>query len=215
MRYDLYRIPEADPASLFYASQKFRTDENNFAPRFGIVYVLREGKRPTVLRAGAGIYYDAPLTAIYRDVNSFNGNPRFSSLSFLPTNAGAPDFPNTFSGSLPPGATLPPQNTIFTILPDFETMYAIHANIQLEQAITNDLAFAFGYVHSGGRHLPVYRNINRINPNRFLADGRPVFAPPTMRLDPRFNNIFMTESVGVSQYDALTIQLKQRFSRGL
>ena len=45
----------------------------------------------------------------------------------------------------------------------------------MEQAITNDLSFAVGYIHSGGRHIPVYRSINLI-PIRFLADGRPVFS---------------------------------------
>lgn len=97
-------------------------------------------------------------------------------------------------------------------------MYAMHFNFQIEQAITENLSFAVGYVHSGGRNLPVYRNINRINPIRFLSDGRPVFSPtisPTTRLDTRFNNIFMTESAAVSNYDALVLQLRQRFSKGL
>ncbi len=35
------------------------------------------------------------------------------------------------------------------------------------------------------------------------------------RRDPRFNNILLVESAGVSQYDALTLQLTKRFSRGL
>src|SRR5205823_4777269 len=35
------------------------------------------------------------------------------------------------------------------------------------------------------------------------------------RFDPRFNNILMVESVGVSEYNALTLQLTKRFSRGL
>lgn len=124
----------------------------------------------------------------------------------------APAFPATFSGSLPPGATLPQQD-IVTIAPDFENMYAIHSNVQLEKALTDDLSLAVGYLHSGGRHIPVYRSINAIDPVRFLADGRPVFGPG--RLDPRFNIIQMAESAGVSQYDALTLQLSQRFSRGL
>lgn len=107
---------------------------------------------------------------------------------------------------------------IDTIAPDFATMYALHFNFQIEQAITENLSFAAGFVHSGGRHLPVYRNLNPINPTRFLADGRPVFSPTVSaatRLDPRFNLIQMAESVGVSQYDALTLQLTKRFSRGL
>jgi hypothetical protein len=131
-------------------------------------------------------------------------------------NPNAPTFPNTFSGSLPAGSNLPPQD-IDTIAPDFETMYAIHSNVQLEQAITENLSFAVGYIHSGGRHIAVYRNINLI-PFRFLADGRPVFSSSVnsfTRFDPRFNNIFIAESAGVSEYNALTLQLTKRFSRGL
>jgi len=46
-----------------------------------------------------------------------------------------------------------------------------------------------------------------------LRDGRAVFG--TARLDSRFNLIQMVESVGVSRYDALTLQLTRRFSGGL
>ncbi len=216
LRYDLYQIPEADASSLFPASQKFNVDTNNLAPRLGFVYALREGSRPTILRAAAGIYYDQPLLAMYQRALQNNGNARFFTFSLTPTSNNAPAFPNTFSGTLPAGSVLPPQD-IETIAPDFENMYAIHANIQLEQVIANNLSLAVGYIHSGGRHIPVYRNINLINPIRFLADGRPVFstmASAATRLDPRFNVIQMAESAGVSQYNALTLQLTKRFSRG-
>jgi hypothetical protein len=211
LRYDLYKIPKADPTSLVTLSQKFTQDKNDLAPRFGVVYALREGSRPTVIRAGAGIYYEAPLLAIYRDVIKFNGNPQFFSLTFTPNTPGAPAFPNRI-GALPPG-TSPPQQNIYTIARDYQTMYAIHSNIQLEQAITENLSFAAGYVHSGGRHLNVYRNINVINPIRFLTDGRPVFGSD--RLDPRFGWIVIAESDGTANYDALALQLKQRLSRGM
>jgi uncharacterized membrane protein len=223
LRYDLYQIPKADSTSPFSASQKFNVDKNNFAPRLGVVYALREGSRPTIIRAGVGIYYDAPLLAMYQRALQNSGNPRFFNFSFRGNNNGttipspnAPAFPVTFSGSLPAGSVLPPQN-IDTIAPDFETMFALHANTQLEQAITNDLSFAVGYIHSGGRHIPVYRSINLI-PIRLLADGRPVFSrvvSPFTRFDPRSNNIVMVESAGVSEYDALTLQLTKRLSRAL
>lgn len=216
LRYDLYKIPKADSSSPFSASQKFNVDKNNFAPRLGVVYALREGNRPTIIRAGAGIYYDQPLLAMYQRALQNNGNSKFLSFSFSPASTNSPTFPNTFSGSFPAGSVLPPQN-IDTIAPDFETMYAIHSHVQLEQAITENLSFAAGYIHSGGRHIPIYRNINLI-PIRFLADGRPVFnrSPNSFtRFDPRFNNILMVESAGVSRYDALALQLTRRFSRGL
>ncbi len=213
-------MPDADPSAPFSASRKFEIDSNNFAPRFGLVVALSEGTRPLVLRAGGGIYYEPPWLRMYRRALQENGDPSSFTRVFCGDNGGAncprdllaPAFPTTFSGSLPAGATLPPQD-ILTVSPDFENMYAIHSHIQLERALTDDLALAVGYVHSGGRHIPVHRSINTANPIRFLADGRPVFGPE--RLDPRFNIIQIAESVAVSQYDALTAQLAKRLSRGI
>jgi hypothetical protein len=220
LRYDLYLVPEADPAAPFPASRKFNIDRNNLAPRLGFVFALRDGRRPLVFRAGAGIYYEPPWIEMYTRALREDGDPAFFTRRFCgdlggpncPVDPLRPAFPGTFSGSYPPGAPLPPQD-IVTIAPDLDNMYAFHSNIQLEQALTEDLSFAVGYLHSAGRHIPVYRSINAIDPDRFLADGRPVFGPA--RLDSRFNIIQMAESAGVSQYDAFTLQLSQRFSRGI
>lgn len=222
LRYDLYQIPEAEAISPFAASQKFKVDKNNFAPRLGLVYGLREGRLPTVVRASAGVYYDTPFTDLYRRALISNGNPRFFNFSFNGNNggtatasAGAPEFGTTL-GSLPAGSVLPVQS-IETVSPDFKTLYAIHTNAQIEQALTEDISATVGFIHSSGRHIPVYRNINRINPVTSLADGRPVFSntvSAATRLDPRFNNILIAESVGNSNYNALTLQLTKRFSQG-
>ena len=222
LRYDLYKIPEANQTSPFAASQEFNVDRNNFAPRVGVVYGLRDGDLPTVIRASAGIYYDTPFTDLYRRALISNGNPTFFNFAFNGNNggtatasAGAPEFGTTL-GSLPAGTVLPVQS-IETVAADFKTLYAIHSNFQIEQALTNNLSFTGGFIHSSGRHIPVYRNINRINPISTLADGRPIFSNVVnalTRRDPRFNNILIAESAGNSNYNALTLQLTKRFSEG-
>lgn len=211
LRYDRYVLPKADPTSVLEISRKFTNDKNDLAPRFGIAYALREGSRPTVVRAGAGIYFDAPFLPIYRDVLKYNGNGQFFSVTFFPTDLGSPAFPNRLD-TLPPG-TQPPVQDIYAVSPDYDTMYAIHTNVQVEQAINEDLSLAVGYVGSSGRHLNVYRNINPINPVRSLADGRPVF--DSDKLYPDLGWIVIAESSGVSRYDSLAMQLRQRMSRGI
>ncbi|MGB7070279.1 MAG: TonB-dependent receptor [Pyrinomonadaceae bacterium] len=216
LRYDVYDIPEADSASPFAASQKFKVDKNNFAPRLGVVYGLRDGNLPTVIRASAGIYYDTVYLDFYQRAIQNNGAAKFFNFTFAPATSGSPTFPNIL-GTLPPGSALPVQS-IETIAPDFENMYAFHANVQIEQALTEDLSLTAGYIHSSGRHIPLYRNINRINPVGALADGRPIYSNTvnaSTRLDPRFNNILMAEAAGNSNYNALTFQLNKRFSRGI
>lgn len=215
VRYDLYDVPDAISSSPFSASQHFNIDKNNFAPRLGIVYGVRDGKRPTVIRASAGIYYDTVYLDFYQRAMQNNGSPVYFNFTFAPTSAGSPAFPGTL-GSLPSGTVLPTQS-IETLATDFQNMYAMHANAQVEQALTEDLSLTVGFIHSSGRHIPLYRNINRINPIGSLADGRPVFSETVssaFRMDPRFNNILLAESVGNSNYNAFTLQLNKRFSRG-
>ena len=215
VRYDLYAVPEAPANAPLPFSQSFRTDKNNFAPRLGIVYLLREGERPTIIRGSMGIYYDPPQTDLYRRAIQNNGSPIFFNFTFNPTTAGAPSFPNTL-GSLPPGATLPRQS-VEAVAPDFSNLYAFHTNAQVEHAFTKDLSLTVGVIYSKGTHIPVYRNINPINPVGSLADGRPIFSSTisaATRLFPQFNNVLLAESVGNSNYTAGTISLNKRFWDG-
>lgn len=211
LRYDQYRIPKADSTSPYFASQKFKVDKNNWAPRLGIVYSLREGNRPTVIRASGGIYYDTVYSDMYLRALQGNGRPTFFTVSFnSPLPAAAPDFPNTLTS-----ATAAAIQDITSIAPDFENMYAIHFNAQVEQVLANDLSLTAGYIRSNGRHIPLYRSINRLRSGSTLADGRPIFITTTgVRVDPRFNNIFLTEAAGNSTYNAMTLQLNKRFSKG-
>lgn len=226
IRYDVYQIPDADPTAPFPASQKFKVDKNNIAPRLGIVYALRDGDRPTVIRASAGFYYDAPLLDMYLRALQNNGNPTFFNFTFGPTTTGSPAFPNTL-GSLPAGTALPRQS-ITTIAPDFDNAYAFHTNFQIEQALTKNLSFTGGFIHSSGRHIPIYRNINCLPVGGTLADGRPLFGTIsvngttgavtisgcTNRLFATFQNILMVEAGGNSDYNAATFQLTKRLSKG-
>ena len=215
VRYDLYAVPDAPANAPLPFSQNFRTDKNNFAPRLGIVYLLREGERPTIVRGSMGIYYDPPQTDLYRRAIQNNGSPIFFNFTFNPTTAGAPSFPNTL-GSLPPGATLPRQS-VEAVAPDFSNLYAFHTNAQLEHALSKDLSLTVGVIYSKGTHIPVYRNINPINPVGSLADGRPIFSSTisaATRLFPQFNNVLLAESVGNSNYTAGTISLNKRFWKG-
>jgi hypothetical protein len=61
-------------------------------------------------------------------------------------------------------------------------------------------------------------NVNLINPIGILPDGRPIYSTAisaATRVDPRFNAIFSTQSIGDSTYKGLTLQFTRRFSRGI
>ena len=72
VRYDLYKLPKADPSSPFSYSASFTADKNNIGPRVGVAWTL-ESSRRTVLRASSGVMYDQPLLAAYENAVQQNG----------------------------------------------------------------------------------------------------------------------------------------------
>ncbi len=215
LRYDLYDVPQAFDNSPLDFSKNFNVDKNNFAPRVGVVYGLREGEHATVVRASAGLYFEPPLLDLYLRGLQNNGSPIFLNYTFAPTATGAPAFPATL-GALPAGVT-PPRQSIDAVAPDYQNLSAFHTNVQIEQALARDFAVTVGGIFSRGNHLPVYRNINPINPTGTLADGRPQYSATVSDATRRFsafNNVLLAESAGNSTYAAGVLTLTKRFADG-
>ncbi|MCC6825427.1 MAG: TonB-dependent receptor [Acidobacteria bacterium] len=217
VRYDLYDLPKGDSSSPFEGDRVFKRDTNNFAPRLGAVYQLRDGKLPTILRGSFGLYYDTVYLSMYEGAIQGNGTGRYLSVSRTPAQPGSPSFP----GIIPAGTSLDSlgiKQNAEVISPDFKNLYAMHFQAQIEQALTDNLSLTVGYINSRGRNIPVYRQTNCLPTSLTLADGRPVYSTTTSpcqnKIDPNFNNILMVFSNGQSRYNALTIQLNKRFAQG-
>jgi hypothetical protein len=211
VRYDLYLMPGAASTATIPVSQNFKTDKNNFAPRFGGAYSLTSDHK-TVIRFNAAIFYDSPQTDFYRRAILNDGSPQFFNAAFTPATPGAPSYPNVFSSV--PGSVLPIQS-INGLSPDFANLYAFNTNVQITRQLSKDAALSVGFLHTKGTRLPVARNINYIQVVSTLADGRPVFSTAdtaAARLYPQFNNVYVDESVGNSNYNAMTVTLNKRFA---
>ena len=210
LRYDIYKMPDANKDSPFPFSQHFKTDTNNFAPRLGLAYGLGKNER-TVIRASTGIFYDPPQTDQYRRALLNNGSPAFFTLTAVPGLPYAPAFPNVLP-SVPTGFKIPPGD-ITTISPNFATLYSYNANVSISHEIGAGFVATASYLYTKGTHLPVYRNINLVPSGAVLADGRPIFSS-TARVYPGFANILSAESVGNSEYNGLNLSVQRRFAHG-
>jgi Carboxypeptidase regulatory-like domain/TonB dependent receptor-like, beta-barrel len=215
IRYDLFDVPDARPFAANPLSQSFEVDKNNFAPRVGFSWTLdKEAK--TVVRASTGIMYEPPLLNLYEDAIQRNGDPRSPTTTLNPTSAGAPAFPATLA-NLPPGFALPVQS-IVQVAGDFRTQWALMTNVQVERALTSDLAVSLGYVNSTGRSMPVLIDTNIIPSGRTLADGRPIYSTAvnaSTRVNPAFNHTDVVMSTGEGSYNAFTLLLNKRMSHGV
>jgi hypothetical protein len=74
-----------------------------------------------------------------------------------------------------------------------------------------------GYVNAIGSNLPVLMDINIKPTGATLADGRPVYSSNVnaqTRVDPTFDHINQFQSVGESNYNALTATFTKRMQKG-
>jgi hypothetical protein len=210
IRYDIYGVPESSPDAPIASSREFPTSKSNFAPRLGAVWTLGEQRR-SVLRANTGIMYDQTLNAIYEQALQNDGTNARASATFTPTQAGAPAFPavlSTGSGAQP--------NTAWTVDPDFKIARSWQNNVQLEHALNDRYSVGVGASYVKGYNLPVVTNINLQDPIDTLPSGVPIFSTNVAtRVDPRFNVINATQSIGDSTYKNMTLQFTRRSLNGI
>src|SRR6185503_11954498 len=211
LRYDTYTPPEGVSTAVLDASREFPRDKNNLQPRVGFVWALGDDRR-TVLRGNSGLMYDQPINAIYEQAIVNDGTPARASFSLQATQAGAPAFPNVLtSGSAA-------ANNPWTVDPDFQIARMWQNNLQLERGIGRYYAAGVGAAYTRGDNLPVASNINLLGPIGSLPDGRPIYSTAinaATRVDPRFNAVFSSQSIGESSYKALTLQFGRRLYRGV
>ncbi len=174
-------------------SPLYRATADNFAPRLGIAYRLRNSsKMEAVVRAGFGIFYDLG--------NGVVGNVG----AFYPFSVAINDFtPQSFP--LTPAAAAPPVASNSPPFPPFQAFphtlrqpYTYHWNLSYEQALGASQTLTLGYVGSGGHSL---------------VRGLDIFSPP---LDPAmFQEIRLATNGGYSNYNALQTSFRRRTAKGL
>lgn len=210
LRWDKYLPSQSNPNAPFIDSRNFASPSNDVAPRVGLAYRITN---KTVLRASAGIFYDAPATNQWYLPLLNDGSPS-SSQTYGPTDTGAPAFP-TIATSLPPLAGA--LTDVTTLTPNYKDPRTYNANLQVTRELTPNDALTVGYVYTGGRDLMYLHNINLINPTGYLADGRPIFdaTNASNRLYPQFRNITMQDVGANSDYNAMLVTYNHRLSRGI
>ncbi|HXG55647.1 MAG TPA: carboxypeptidase-like regulatory domain-containing protein [Vicinamibacterales bacterium] len=204
-----------------WPSAPYKTDLNNFAPRFGFAWRPFGGTR-TVIRGGGGIFYAHPFD---------HGAPSSASLGFersatlaTPDNGlTAPFFLKDGVPSLNAGTGVRdagfgavalgrPTTTAVTFFDrNRKTGYARQFNIGLQQELAGRVVAEMAYVGNLSRNLAGPNlSINQIAPDR-LRPG----VTQQDRPFPQFSNVSLVlPAIGRSDYHAGTARLEKRFSRG-
>jgi outer membrane receptor protein involved in Fe transport len=174
----------------------WKTTYNNFAPRVGAAYQLRQTQgHETVIRGGFGIFYDAgnDQGSLPFGFFPFSGRQSISNvtLPLSPTQVTPPVIPASLS------RLTPPYGQMFAFDPALRLPYTMQWNLALERSLGSNQALTVSYVGAAGRRLLQVAaiNLSSINAN--------------------FTTVRLTRNMATSDYDSLQVQFQRRLSQGL
>lgn len=188
---DIFTFENLDnPAALVLAPRGtplFETTFDNFAPRFGLTYLLsRKSGLETVLRGGFGIFYDLGAGSVGSATSFF---PNVRRMPF--PNASVPLSPAQL---LPPPLNLnPPFGTVIVADRSLTLPRAYQWNVALEQGLGSTQTISASYVAAIGRRLLRRENI----------------------VTPIGDSINITRNAATSDYHALQLHFQRRLSQRL
>ena len=174
-------------------------------PRVGVAWkVTRSGS--TALRAGFGLHRSLLDNLNYRFDQSapFNTTLTYSGVPVSNPTGGA-------------AGLISPSN----VQPNMETPALLSYTVKLEQQIAPGTSLTLGYLGSHGYHQILSENQNEPasivcanNCPAGVANGR-IYYPTIVKANPAVANTTSWVSQGISNYNALTVDLRRSFSRGL
>jgi hypothetical protein len=207
LRYEYFGRPRSNPNPDLPLTQAFPTDGNNVAPRVGFAFDPT-GSGRTVVRGGAGLYYNVLVAQTYNTFLRGNGRDVVN-VNVTPTSAGAPVFSRA---KVAPPTGVSVISDVRVMDENFEDVQVLSWFATLEQEVARNTALSLTYQGNKASHLPLALNVN-LSAAGALADGRRLWSTQN-RPDPRYGNIFVSSSIGEQRYDGLVAVLTKRFSAG-
>ena len=178
-------------AGLRYDRQSYLGDNNNLAPRISFAYAP-DKSRKTVVRGGAGIFYDRTGIGPIADRLRFDGQ-RLREVSV--SNPGYPD-PLSSGGTL---ATQPVN--IVRFAPGIREAFVLQYGLGIERQLNKSVIATANYIGTHGNKLFRSRDINA-----------PLLSS-VQRPDPTIGILRQVESAAHSRVHALELMLRGKFSR--
>jgi hypothetical protein len=180
----------------YYWQNYFHDDPNNLAPRFGFAWAPTKNSK-TVVRGGAGVFYDRSGPRPIADLLHFNG---VNLLRFILSNPQNPPF--LFSYPVTPAELAGAPTSVVVLDPRLRIPFTVQYSMGIERQVTAKSTFSATYIGSRGIDLFRSRDINAPPPPNFAA-----------RPNPNLGQERQIESGGYQKSNSLELTFRGRPSR--
>ena len=180
----------------YYWQNYFHDDPNNLAPRLGFAWAPTKNSK-TVVRGGAGVFYDRSGPRPIGDLLHFNG---VNLLRFILSNPQNPPF--LFSYPVTPAQLAGAPTSVVMLDPRLRIPYTVQYSMGIERQVTAKSTFSATYIGSRGIDLFRSRDINAPPPPNFVA-----------RPNPNLGQERQIESEGYQKSNSLELTFRGRPSR--
>jgi hypothetical protein len=238
-RYEMALLPDYKtatvPDSRYPLATSIPDDKEMIGPRLGMAWDTRQDGK-TVVRAAAGMFYAPPYITLWEQALVSNGgNPELSSTVNLASTAEilaafgtvGIDLANAPLNNLPvfsinqlnqlrsPQSRLSQATSVFYFDQDFRLPRSVQFRGAIEHQLTTGLTASIDYTQIAVSRMDRVRDINLPAPT-VDATGRAVYTPSaavsinSLRPDPKFGAVYVTESSARSLYRGMTAMMNLR-----
>ncbi|MGO9258189.1 MAG: hypothetical protein ACLQU1_18025 [Bryobacteraceae bacterium] len=195
---------------LRYEVQTLDSDHRDWAPRLGFAWAPgsgKNGRQKTVIRGGAGIFYDRVGLGSYEQAALNNGHTQTQYTVYNP------DF---YLSNIPPLSTLSSgQNSIYYVDPKLRADYSIQSAIGVERQLPRNTTASVTYTNTHAEHYLQTVPTNTPLPGTFnpllpLGPANGVFPYGYSA-----GNLFEYESGGILRQNILMATLNTRFNKNV
>jgi hypothetical protein len=205
------QLPSLSAPAMVVTNTFMSLGKKNFEPRVGLAWQV-DASGKTVLRAGAGIYHDQMLPALY--FVQLRTPPFFGTeVAKSPV-----PFPNGVQDVAQGLYALNVMNPVDKVPTD------IQYNLSIQQQISKKTVLQVAYIGNKGDHLttqtekdtatPIFCSTSSQNCPAGLANGQVYYPAGSPRLNPAFAGIRYFQTNGTSIYDALSVSLRVQNVKG-
>ena len=185
--------------------ETINTDSDNVSPRAGFVWAPT-ASQDLLVRGGAGVFFDrVPLRAVANALLSAGNTTDVTELrqpqvsGILPTQAGAPVFPDILPDRLPSTTLV----SLTTMDRDLQHAHSRQANIEVEHTVGGSRTLSVGYQYFRGENLLM--SINQNVPTCVAAGTNNGCRPESV-----YMNNSQYRGAGESNYHGLHVTYLQR-----